>query len=63
MNLLTDVNLAELFKCSMKKAKSMLRTKGFPSIKVGSRYYVEEDALKQWLSTDLSNFKVDYSHV
>ena len=63
MNLLTNTNLAKLFKCSMRKTKSILRTKGFPAIKVSSQYYAEEDTLKHWLNTDLNNFKVDYSHV
>lgn len=30
-------------------AYSLVHAKGFPSIKIGGRYYVSEDALKKWL--------------
>lgn len=32
------------------KSYALMRSKGFPSIKIGSRYYVEEDALLAWLT-------------
>ena len=31
------------------KAYNLMHSKGFPSIKLGGRYYVEEAALNEWL--------------
>lgn len=31
-------------------AYSLMRARNFPSIKLGRRYYVDEDSLKHWLT-------------
>ena len=32
------------------KSYALMHSKGFPSIKIGGRYFVEETALSAWLS-------------
>ena len=43
-----------------KQAEALMRAEGFPSIRIGRSYRVEEDALSEWLSQTKS-VKLDYS--
>ena len=49
MNILTTDDVKTLLKISDKKAKALMRTEGFPSIKIGREYRVEEQALLDWM--------------
>ncbi|MBR3306941.1 MAG: helix-turn-helix domain-containing protein [Lachnospiraceae bacterium] len=46
---LTPKMLAERLSIGRDKAYSLMRSAGFPSIKLGDRYIVTEDALERWL--------------
>lgn len=59
MNILTVEELKDVLKISEKQAKALMRTKEFPSIKIGREYRVEE-ALIEWMKTTKS-IKLDYS--
>lgn len=60
MNILTTEDLQSLLKLSDKQARALMRTKGFPSCKIGREYRVTETALQQWLDSTKS-VKLDYS--
>ena len=49
--MLLDVKqLKHKLNVSRDTAYSLVHAKGFPSIKIGGRYYVSEEALKKWLT-------------
>lgn len=58
MTVYTITELQELLKLNPKQAKALMRTDGFPSIKIDREYRVEEDM--QWLN-DTKEFPLDYS--
>ena len=60
MNILTTDDVKALLKISDKKAKALMRTEGFPSIKIGREYRVEEQALIDWMK-ETKIVKLDYS--
>lgn len=41
-------DVRETFGCSKNKAYKIINTKGFPMIKIGKNYYIEEEAFKIW---------------
>lgn len=47
--MLTVKDLQVMFKIGRDKAYALMRSKGFPSIKIGGRYYVTQKALDEWL--------------
>ena len=47
--LLTVKELQELLKIGRDKAYSLMHAKSFPSMKIGRRYFVHEQALQEWL--------------
>ena len=49
MNLLTVKDLQKELKLGRDTAYALMHAKGFPSIKIGGRYYVSNDALIRWL--------------
>ena len=59
MTVYTITELQELLKLNPKQAKALMRTDGFPSIKIGREYRVEEDMLRQWFA-DNKEFPLDY---
>lgn len=60
MKFYTADELQEMLKLTPKQAKALIRTEGFPSVKIGREYRVEEESLRQWL-TDTKEIKLDYS--
>lgn len=60
MNILTAEDLQKILKIGERQAKALMRTKGFPSCKIGREYRVTESALQQWLDSTKS-IKLDYS--
>ena len=60
MNILTSEDLQNILKIGERQAKALMRTKGFPSRKIGREYRVTESALQQWLDNTKS-VKLDYS--
>ena len=62
MNILTTEDLQEILKITERRAKALMRSEGFPSIRIGRDYRVEEEALKEWLKTTKS-ITLDYSKI
>lgn len=60
MNILTTNDVKSILKLSDKQAKALMRTEGFPSIKIGREYRVEEQALLDWMK-ETKIVKLDYS--
>lgn len=60
MNIYTTEELQEMFKLTEKQARALMRTEGFPSVKIGRNYRVSEEALTQWLD-ETKEFPLDYS--
>ena len=60
MNILTTEDIKTLLKISDKKAKALMRTEGFPSIRIGQEYRVEEQALLDWIKS-VKEVKLDYT--
>lgn len=47
--LLNVKDLQELLKIGRDTAYALMHAQGFPSIKIGGRYYVAREALDKWL--------------
>lgn len=62
MRFYTAEELSDMLQISLKRAKILMRTEGFPSIRIGSSYRVEEEALSRWVSQTKS-VKLDYNKV
>lgn len=60
LNIFTTEDLQNVLKISPKQAKALMRTDGFPSIKIGREYRVEEQALLGWIGTTKA-VKLDYT--
>lgn len=51
MNILTIEDLKNTLKLSDKQANALMRSEGFPSVKICKEYRVEEQALLEWMQT------------
>ena len=60
MNILTTKDIQNILKISHKKAKALMRTEGFPAVKIGRDYRVTEEAFSEWMSNPKA-VKLDYS--
>ena len=60
MKFYTAEDLQQIMQTGHKQAEALMRAEGFPSIRIGRSYRVEEDALSEWLSQTKS-VKLDYS--
>ena len=60
MNILTTNDVKSILKLSDKQAKALMRADGFPSIKIGREYRVEEQALIDWMK-NTKIVKLDYN--
>lgn len=49
MNLLKVKDIQKILRIGRDRAYALMRSKSFPSIKIGRTYCVEEEALKEWL--------------
>lgn len=49
MNFLTEDDIKDILKLNNRKTKALMRTDGFPSIRIGQEYRVEEQALLDWM--------------
>ena len=47
--MLTTKDLQNFLKVGRDKAYALMHADGFPSIRIGGRYYVSQEALVQWL--------------
>lgn len=53
MNLLTAKDIQNRLSMSSKTAYKLICTKGFPSIKIGKRYYVPEEDFNKWIEKNI----------
>ena len=60
MNILTTEEVQDLLKLNNRQAKALMRTDGFPTIKMGREQRVSEDDLMKWIGAK-PNIKLDYS--
>lgn len=49
IELLTVKDLQQIFKCSQKFARELMHTKGFPTITIGRKMFVEKNKLLKYL--------------
>lgn len=47
--MLTTKDLQVILKIGRDRAYALMRSKAFPSMKIGARYYVTKEALEEWL--------------
>lgn len=47
--MLTTKDLQMILKIGRDRAYALMRSKAFPSMKIGARYYVTKEALDEWL--------------
>ena len=62
MKIYTEKDLQEILQLSQKQTKALMKVNGFPSVKIGRNYRVEEEAFLEWLHQTRS-VKLDYSRV
>lgn len=62
MRFYTEEELQEVLQVSKKQAKALMRTPGFPSIRIGRNYRVEEGAFLDWIK-QTKHVRLDYSRV
>ena len=46
----TTKDLQAILKCGSRTIYNLVHSKTFPSIKIGRKYFVEKNALENWLS-------------
>ena len=61
MKFLTTEDIQEILQLNSRQARALMRTKGFPSIKIGREYRVEEDSFTSWIE-NTKEVKLDYSN-
>lgn len=49
MRYLSTKDVAEMFQIPVRRARGLMRSEGFPSVKIGASYFVEAERLKQYL--------------
>lgn len=49
--LLTAKDIQRIFTIGKNQAYALMHSKGFPSITINSRLYVQQESLAKWLST------------
>lgn len=60
MRFYTTEDLEELLKIGKRQARALMRTNGFPSIRIGREYRVEEEAFLNWIHQTKA-VKLDYT--
>lgn len=51
----TAKDIQRIFGCCNKQAYKIMKIKGFPSISIDNRIYVEESALRKWIEKNKGN--------
>jgi excisionase family DNA binding protein len=60
MEVYNTEDLQNILEISDRQARALMRTEGFPSIKIGNQYRISEDNLMKWLE-NTREIKLDYS--
>ena len=61
MNFLTEQEVQELLKISERQTKSLFQAEGFPGVRIGKSYRVEESRLLSYLDT-AGEIKLEYNN-
>lgn len=48
-NMLTAKEVGQYLRISKNKLYGLMKSRSFPSVKIGGRYYVDEDMLREWI--------------
>ena len=51
--ILSVKDVRQIFGCGLRQAYEMVRASGFPSVKIGRKYYISAQALKQWMNDNI----------
>lgn len=43
-------DIRRIFKCGRNQLYELLNTRGFPTIRIGAKFYVEKKALEKWIA-------------
>lgn len=62
MRFYKEEELQEVLQVGKRQAKALMRTSGFPSIRIGRSYRVEEGAFLDWIK-QTKHVRLDYSRV
>lgn len=62
MRFYTEEELQDVLQISRRQSKALMRTDGFPSIRIGRSYRVEESAVMDWMK-QTKRVRLDYSKV
>ena len=49
--MLTAKDIKAIIGCSKNRAYELMHSRGFPSIQIGHRFYVKEEAFNNWIGT------------
>lgn len=60
MRFYTEEELQDVLQVGKRQAKALMRTSGFPSIRIGRSYRVEEEAFLDWMK-QTRHVRLDYS--
>lgn len=52
------INVAEILGCSYKKASQIIKLPGFPVVKIGKIYYIDEDKFYKWCDNNLGTYLI-----
>ena len=62
MKFIKVTNVADILGCSYKKASRIVKLPGFPAMKIGKIYYIDEDKFYNWCEENLgTSLIIDYS--
>ena len=50
LTLYNSKDIQHIFKCGRKQLYEILNTRGFPTIRIGAKFYVEKKALEKWIA-------------
>ena len=62
MRFYTEEELQDILQVGKRQAKALMRTSGFPRIRIGRNYRVEEEAFLDWMK-QTKHVRLDYSRV
>lgn len=60
MKFLKTEDVQQILQINDRQARALMRTEGFPSIKIGREYRVEEEAFTNWIRST-KEIRLDYS--
>ncbi len=43
-------DIQQIFRCGRTQLYELLNTRGFPTIRIGAKFYVEKKALEKWIA-------------